>query len=83
MLALLIQILRPFTRQPALVRLAEVITLPASLPAPGSVKARENSTSPRAILGSNSAFCASEPYFTRDAAPKVMVVLNNAPQSPR
>jgi hypothetical protein len=44
-------------------RRANVVMLPGSEPDPGSVRAKHPITSPRAIAGSHSFFCSSEPCF--------------------
>ena len=59
--AWVIQVLLPVMTQSSPSRTARVRSAPRSEPVFGSVKTAVGSTSPEAILGSHSAFCASVP----------------------
>ena len=56
-----IQRLEPLMTQPSPSRRAKVFMLPGSEPAVGSVRPKQPTTSPAAILGSHWFFCSSEP----------------------
>ena len=59
---LVIHIFVPERTQPVPLGLALVFMLPGSEPWSGSVRPKQPSASPVAILGSHSSFCSSEPY---------------------
>ena len=59
---LVIHILVPERTQPVPLGLALVFMLAGSEPWSGSVRPKQPSASPVAILGSHSSFCSSEPY---------------------
>ncbi len=60
---LVIHILVPFRIQSPPSRRALVRMLAGSLPESGSVRPKQPMASPRAMRGSHSRFCSSEPYF--------------------
>jgi hypothetical protein len=68
--ASLIQLLRPWMRQPPATRSARVWIAAASLPACGSVSARAQNASPAISRGSISARCRSLPQASSEASPK-------------
>jgi len=62
MAPLVIHIFVPERTQPVPLGLALVVIPPGSEPWSGSVRPKQPSASPVAILGSHSSFCSSEPY---------------------
>ena len=64
------KVLVPFSTQASPSRTAVVRVLPASLPAPGSVRAQAPSCSPRASGASQRCFCASVPNMAMCAGPR-------------
>jgi hypothetical protein len=74
---LVIQILRPFSRQPLLSARAKVSIESVLLPASGSVSAMQNVTSPRTSFGSSAARISALAKRASVTPPKIGLVMNN------
>src|ERR1700722_14599624 len=74
-----IQILRPFRRQPLPSRVAKVFISKLFEPASGSVSAMQQLISPAMILGNSSDFIASEPKRAIETPPKIGLIMKSWP----